>query len=356
MCVAVPDNPCPDAVVPLQVPVEGDAVLSEEVRNDEIWVTCLLAFEVIHSFMQKEGRMGGEEEVGGIYTEGDVFAEEDRGPPTVAMPESHKDLGTIKCYACGAAVWPKHGKLIGCFDVEKNVHVCAYCKSAGLAKGESIKDMIRDHSSDEEEVARKQEAATANIDLQRASAKEIVHLEWNEKTGGRDEGGGERGDEGEINEDDCLSWSELEPQVSPLVMRDPEREKRLDARVSYCEQTYWRCSHCGGLNSPSARCGTCRRFKDRKRTSETVLLERTRFELLNGREFWICTVCEIAMPSLRAPCGGCGKMISFVLLEIGEFEEFGRKQREKCKFLERPSALTTLIDVMEREAPNKSKE
>ncbi len=142
--------------------------------------------------------------------------------PTVAMPESRKDLGTIKCYACGAAVWPKHGKLIGCFDVEKNVHVCAYCKSAGLAKGESIKDMIRDHSSDEEEVARKQEAATAIIDLQRASAKENVLLERNEKTGGRDEGGGERGDEGEINEDDCLSWSELEPQVSPLVMRDPE--------------------------------------------------------------------------------------------------------------------------------------
>ena len=48
LCVAVPDDPCPDAVVPLQVPVEGDAVLSEEVRNDEIWVTCLLAFDVIH--------------------------------------------------------------------------------------------------------------------------------------------------------------------------------------------------------------------------------------------------------------------------------------------------------------------
>jgi len=46
---------------------------------------------------------------------------------TVAMPESRKDLGTIKCYACGADVWPKHGKWIGCFDVEKNVHVCAYC-------------------------------------------------------------------------------------------------------------------------------------------------------------------------------------------------------------------------------------
>jgi hypothetical protein len=221
---------------------------------------------------------------------------------TVAMPESLKDLslGTIKCYACGADVWPKHGKWIGCFDVEKNFHVCAYCKflerqkqdrlekgktvksicvndssdeekglvhaSAGLAKGESVKDMIRDHSSDEEEFARKREAAAAIIDLQRASAK------------------------------------------------------------------------------------------------ETVLLERTRFELLNDRDFWICTVCEIAMPSLTAPCGGCRKMISFVPLEIGEFEEFIRKQREKGALVKlgpvrekevvkidcSSGALTTLIDVMER--------
>jgi hypothetical protein len=135
-----------------------------------------------------------------------------------------------------------------------------------------------------------------------------------------------------VVEDDGFSWSELGPQVSPLVKREPEREKRLDARVSYCEQTYWRCSHCGGLNSPTARCGTCRRFEDRNRTSETVLLERTRFELLNGRDFWICTACEIAMPSLTAPCGGCRKMISFVPLEIGEFEEFVRKQRETGAF------------------------
>jgi hypothetical protein len=130
---------------------------------------------------------------------------------TDAMPESRKDLGTIKCYACGADVWPKHGKWIGCFDVEKNVYVCAYCKflerqkqdrlekgktvksfcdneeekglvhaSAGLAKGESVKDMIRDHSSDEEEFARKHEATTAIIDLQQASAvreKEVVNID-----------------------------------------------------------------------------------------------------------------------------------------------------------------------------------
>lgn len=66
----------------------------------------------------------------------------------------------------------------------------------------------------------------------------------------------------------------------------------------------------------------------REKTHETVLLERTRFELLNGREFWICTVCEIAMQSLTAPCGGCRKMISFVPLEIREFEEFLAKNKK----------------------------
>ncbi|KAL3803109.1 hypothetical protein ACHAW5_001974 [Stephanodiscus triporus] len=126
-------------------------------------------------------------------------------------------------------------------------------------------------------------------------------------------------------EDDCVSLSELGPQTSPLVTKEPARQKRLlDVGVSYCEQTYWRCNYCGGLNSPTARCGICRHFQVSKR--ETVLLERTRFELLNGRDFWICTVCEIAMPSLTAPCGGCRKMISFVPLELGEFEEFVRRR------------------------------
>ena len=59
---------------------------------------------------------------------------------------------------------------------------------------------------------------------------------------------------------------------------------------------------------------------------EINLLERTRSELLKGRDFWICIDCEIEIPSLTVPCGKCNKMISFVPLEIGEFEEFIRKQ------------------------------
>ncbi len=39
--------------------MEGDAVLLEEVRKDGSWAPCLLAFTAVHSFMGREGRMGG---------------------------------------------------------------------------------------------------------------------------------------------------------------------------------------------------------------------------------------------------------------------------------------------------------
>ena len=63
--------------------------------------------------------------------------------------------------------------------------------------------------------------------------------------------------------------------------------------------------------------------------SERAMLERTRYELLNGRDFWICAHCAIAIPSLTTPCGNCKRMITFVPLEVSEFEDFVRKQREK---------------------------
>ena len=63
--------------------------------------------------------------------------------------------------------------------------------------------------------------------------------------------------------------------------------------------------------------------------SERAMLDRTRYELLNGRDFWICAHCAIAIPSLTTPCGKCNRMITFVPLEVSEFEDFVRKQREK---------------------------
>ena len=63
-------------------------------------------------------------------------------------------------------------------------------------------------------------------------------------------------------------------------------------------------------------------------TAVTALFERTRHELLNGRDFWMCTTCGIGVPSLTMPCGKCNKYISFVPLEVREFEEFVKKQME----------------------------
>jgi len=65
--------------------------------------------------------------------------------------------------------------------------------------------------------------------------------------------------------------------------------------------------------------------------SETAMYERTRFELLNGRDFWICTHCAIAMSSITSPCSRCKRKISFIPLEEEEFEKFVRQQRETNK-------------------------
>lgn len=68
--------------------------------------------------------------------------------------------------------------------------------------------------------------------------------------------------------------------------------------------------------------------KDASAVSKTALLERTRQELLNGNDCWICTDCCVTVPSLATPCGSCKKSISFVPLEHREFEEFVRLQRQ----------------------------
>ena len=70
---------------------EGDPVLVEEEGWKEgSWVPSLSAFTPLDSFMGR-GRMGGEEEVGESYTEGDVFAEEDWGPPIDNSGEKESD-------------------------------------------------------------------------------------------------------------------------------------------------------------------------------------------------------------------------------------------------------------------------
>ena len=46
----------------------------------------------------------------------------------IAVAVGLKDMTTIKCYECGAYVWPKHGELIGCFCMERMLHFCYHCK------------------------------------------------------------------------------------------------------------------------------------------------------------------------------------------------------------------------------------
>mmetsp|Transcript_12702 Transcript_12702/g.22260 ORF Transcript_12702/g.22260 Transcript_12702/m.22260 type:complete len:1148 (-) Transcript_12702:749-4192(-) len=146
-------------------------------------------------------------------------------------------------------------------------------------------------------------------------------------------------EENNVDEDDDFNFSELEMPSAPVADTiRPRRELRLDAAqlssqtTSCSSQKYWRCSRCEDLNSPKRRrCSTCRHFEGETGTLESALLERTRYELLNGRDFWICTRCVIGIPSIKNPCAKCRRMISFVPLDIKEFEEFVRNQRERNK-------------------------
>ena len=99
----------------------------------------------------------------GDMTNADDTTKKLKPAATVARSESSlKDLGTLKCYVCGADVWPKHGLWIGSHCVEEMDHVCDYCKKLvkrqkqdRLEKWESVKDKIFDcdSSGDEEEDA-----------------------------------------------------------------------------------------------------------------------------------------------------------------------------------------------------------
>jgi hypothetical protein len=133
-------------------------------------------------------------------------------------------------------------------------------------------------------------------------------------------------------DDDDLNIGDL-TGVQPTAPLDNTRQQRREIQADCSKASYWRrCLRCENLNSPQTRCcSVCRyqlEYRGRSATSEQSLLERTRYELLNGRDFWICTHCVIAIPSITIPCGNCKRMISFVPLEMEEFEEFVTKQRE----------------------------
>ena len=138
---------------------------------------------------------------------------------------------------------------------------------------------------------------------------------------------------------DEFSLSQLEvPDKSTREQRARRRERQLNALSgndvedgihTYRLEENWRCATCGASNRPSAttRCTTCQSYRVEKNPSEDALLERTRYELLNGNDFWICTSCVVGVPSLLMPCGRCQCHISFVPLTMPEFENFVRNQR-----------------------------
>ena len=165
--------------------------------------------------------------------------------------------------------------------------------------------------------------------------------------GGEDDDAVMLDEDDESIEDDELegyeefSLGDLEvPSQSVLDQRAARREELLDERLLGLDrdeddhdghlQENWKCAKCGGFNRPSAksRCSTCQSYRVEENPSEDALLERTRYELLNGNDFWICTTCVIGVPSLLMPCGRCHQSISFVPLTMPEFEDFVRKQRQ----------------------------
>ena len=73
--------------------------------------------------------------------------------------------------------------------------------------------------------------------------------------------------------------------------------------------------------------GTGRLRLRNKNNTERILLERTRHELLTGRDYWICTTCIKSVPSLTLTCDHCNQLISFVPLTMNEFMRFVHRQR-----------------------------
>ena len=143
---------------------------------------------------------------------------------------------------------------------------------------------------------------------------------------------------------DEFSLSQLDvPGETELDARALRREEQLNARrligcqfhgnddthIPGLEESNWKCARCEAPNySTSVRCSTCQFPRVEKNDSEDALLERTRYELLNGNDFWICTSCVVGVPSVLMPCGRCHTTIPFVPLTMPEFEDFVRKQRQ----------------------------
>lgn len=126
------------------------------------------------------------------------------------------------------------------------------------------------------------------------------------------------------DDDDDFSLSDLDPPVFAPRTRE-HKELRLDRMNHTTQEDRWEIM-CRPKKAPAGGVIATTSPPESKRASrvspefERSLLERTRFELLAGNDYWMCTTCAIGVPSLSLPCGSCRQYISFVPLTIPEFD------------------------------------
>lgn len=126
------------------------------------------------------------------------------------------------------------------------------------------------------------------------------------------------------DDDDDFSLSDLDPPVFAPRTRE-HKELRLDRMNHTTQEDRWEIM-CRPKKAPAGGVIATTSPPESRRASrvspelERSLLERTRFELLAGNDYWMCTTCAIGVPSLSLPCGSCRQYISFVPLTIPEFD------------------------------------
>jgi len=107
-------------------------------------------------------------------------------------------------------------------------------------------------------------------------------------------------------------------------------------------KNYWRCHECGDLVSPATHCSTCRRphkhqsYDEEGGNRQSALAIKKSFQaqvtrnaLRRGRDFWMCSHCNIGIPSLSMPCGMCRRRFPRAVLEGKEFVDFIQMRRDR---------------------------
>lgn len=107
------------------------------------------------------------------------------------------------------------------------------------------------------------------------------------------------------DDDDDFSLSDLDPPVFAPRTRE-HKELRLDRMNHTTQEDRWEIM-CRPKKPAAAGAVATSSPPEPERVSrvspelERSLLERTRFELLAGNDYWMCTTCALGVPSLSLP-------------------------------------------------------